>query len=146
MASTNAFAGKWLVPDVPPEFEEILKILGYNKIERKVFKSSKVYLYSDIKDNVLTVKMDSSVFKKVRSYPLNNDPVIYKDEKKREVIEICGWTDESTIEIKTMIPEEAITVIDTRKLISPTECQHTILLLQGVNAPVKAEVIYKLIN
>lgn len=143
---TSAYNGKWLVPDIPQEFEQILKVLGYNKVERQVFKTSKVHLHSDIKDDVLTIKFDSAVFKKVRSYPLNNDPVMYKDEKKRDVVEICGWIDTETIEIKTLIPEESITLIDTRKLISATECHHTLLLLQGVNEPIKAEVIYKLVS
>ena len=142
----SAYNGKkWLVPDIPAEFLEILKVLGYNKIERQVFKNSKVHLHTEIKDDVFTITIDSAVYKKTRSYPLNNDPVIYKDEKNREIVEMCGWVDENTIEIKTMIPEHSITLIDTRKIISPVECHHSLLLLKGVEDPIKAEVIYKLV-
>ena len=51
----SQFNGKWSVPKIPDNFNKILKLIGYSTLERQYFKKSSVYIYSTLKDNVLTL-------------------------------------------------------------------------------------------
>lgn len=142
MVDTSKFIGKWLVPDIPQEFDKILKAIGYNKLERHYLKNSKVYLYSSIKDDVLTLRIDSSFYKNIREYPLNFEPVEYLNDKKNPVIEMTGFVNANTIETKTIYPETGITLIDTRKILENGDCLHILTLHQGIDDPLITQVTY----
>ena len=140
--TSSIYDGKWLVPEIPNEFNEILKLLGYSKIERHVFKKSTVYIHSELKNDILTIKIDCPMYKRTKTYPLNNDPIIYVDDKKNQIIEISGWLNEDTVQTKTMFPEKGITLVDTRQLTESGDCLHKLDLYKGVDDPINVELIY----
>lgn len=146
MVDINKFIGKWLVPDISPEFSKILKAIGYTTMERHYFKKSTVYIYSTIKDNILTLRIDSPFYKNTREYPLNFEPVEYLNEKKLQVIEMTGFINSNTIETKTIYPESGITLIDTREILENGDCFHKLSLHQGFDEPIVTQVTYTKIN
>src|SRR5271155_3083778 len=123
------FNGNWIMTEVPDDFFEVMKILGYNSLQRKYLKNAKILIHSTIKDNILTIKIDNKLYKKEKTYNLNGQPVEYIDEWKNPVLEISKWLDDITVEIKTIYLEKNITVIDVRHLNSATECLHEVCLM-----------------
>lgn len=136
------FNGKWSVPKIPEGFNKILKMIGYSTLERQYFKKSSVSLYSTLVEDILTIKIDSPVYKNSKEYQLNGELKEYTDERKNKIIEYSQFIAEKTVQTTTIYPDKKITVIDTRELISPTECKHTLQAIPDGGDHIEVDLIY----
>lgn len=143
IAETNEeFNGRWIVPKIPEGFNKILKMIGYSTLERQYFKKSNISIYSTLKDGILTIKVDSPVYKNTKEYRLNGELNEYTDDRKNKIIEFSHLIAEKTVQTTTIYPDKKITVIDTRELISPMECKHTLQAIPDGGEHVEVEIIY----
>lgn len=136
------FNGKWIVPKIPEGFNKILKMIGYSTLERQYFKKSNISLYSTLEDNILTIKVDSPVYKNSKKYNLNGEMKEYTDERNNKIIEYSHFIAEKTVQTTTIYPDKKITVIDTRELISSTECKHTLQAVPDGGEHIEVELVY----
>lgn len=138
--------GAWEIEKVPKEFTTIMKYLGYNGLERKYFKKSRITVYSTILDdnNKLQVKIDSPIYKTTKEYQLNSIPVEIVDDNKNNVMEVSRWVNDKKIEVKTLFLEKNITVLDTREILEDGNCLHKVSLITvEEDEPIEAEMIYR---
>ena len=63
--------GTWSLTEVPDEFFDVLKILGYSGLERKYVKRNKLSFTASVKDAILTIKFESKFYSKVKEYKLS---------------------------------------------------------------------------
>lgn len=137
------FSGTWSMGEVPEEFFEVLKFLGYNGIQRKVVKNTKPKITTSFLDDVLTIKVSSNLFKRSKDYKINGELVEYIDEWKNPVMEISKFRDENTIETQTTYLEKNMMVTDVRELIDPNTCLHYVMVMAPeLETPIEVNMTY----
>jgi len=137
------FVGSWSMGEVPEEFFDILKLLGYNGIQRKVMKNVKPIVHTEFKEDVLTVRLSSNLFKRSRDYKINGEILEYTDEWKNQVMEISKFRDEKTIETQTTYLEKNITVTDIREIVDDNTCRHYLLVMAPeLDSPLEVNMVY----
>jgi SepF-like predicted cell division protein (DUF552 family) len=138
------FVGEWTINDIPEEFEDMLRILGYNALERRYAKNAKIRLLCDItNNNIMTIRTDSTLYKKTREYDLSGTPIESKDEKKNSIIETTRLLDPNTMETKSVIVNKNITIVDTRRIRTGNRCHQKIIIMSPEeDMPLEMEVTY----
>jgi len=141
----DKYQGTWIIPDIPREFDIIMKELGFGSFERQVFKRSKVLVHASISDDdILTLKIDSVLYKDTHDYPLDNTPVEYIDSRKRAICEKTTWIDDDDlICTETRFTELNLTLLDTKQILEGGDCLHKLELIRDEGENIGAEVTYK---
>lgn len=137
----DIFNGTWQLEEIPEDFFKILKILGYNGIERKYIKKNKLKIISQIEDNILVIRFESPLYKTEKKYPLNGEPVEYVDDRKNSILEVAHWLDETSIHIKTMYLEKGLTILNTKTL-KNNECHHHLKLVSIDHPEIDVNLVY----
>lgn len=138
----SQFTGKWSMGEVPEEFFEILKFLGYNGIQRKVVRNTNPTIKTNFEDGVLTVKVSSKLFNRAKEYKVNGELLEYIDEWKNPVMEICKFRDENTIETQTTYIEKNVMVNDVRE-VQGDKCLHYVMVMAPeLESPIEVNMTY----
>lgn len=140
----SKFTGKWSMGEIPEEFFEILKFLGYNGIQRKVVRNTKPTIKTQFEEGVLTIKVSSNVFKRSKDYKINGELLEYVDEWKNPVMEISKFRDENTIETQTTYLEKNVMVTDVRELVEDGQkCTHYVMVMApDLESPIEVNMVY----
>lgn len=135
--------GNWYLLEVPEEFFKILKILGYSGLERKYVKRNKLQFTATLEDDVLTLKFDSTFYKKTKEFKLTGEPIEYQDDRKNSILEVAHWLDERSIHIKTMYLEKGLTILNNKKLNDEgNECHHELKLMSPDHPEIVVNLVY----
>jgi hypothetical protein len=140
--SKESFNGKWVIDEIPKEFMDILRVLGYNSFERKYFQKNKLVVNCILKGDQLSLNVKSTFFTHNKDYTLNGMPNEVEIEGS-QVMEIARWLDPSTIQIKTIFLAQNVTIIETRQLLTKDQCEaHYCALHSGDDHPIEVVMIY----
>ena len=128
--------GKWAIEQIPQEYNRLMELMGYNRLERKYFKSAKPDFHTQLTedDRELTLKVNTPIYNRVKTYQLNDSMVEYQDNRNHPVMEVARWIDPVTIEIKTMYPAKAVTVTETRRLIESDQWHHHAIIIEATES------------
>ena len=141
--SKDLFNGTWTIDEIPNQFIDILKVLGYNAFERKYFQKNKMNIVCVLQGDKLSINIKSVFYTKTKDYVLNGMP-IEVDIEGQTVMEIARWLDQTTIQIKTIFLDKNITIIETRQLLSTDQCLVTFCVLHsGDDDPIEVSMLYK---
>jgi len=142
MSHTDKFNGTWNLGIIPDDYIKIMKVLGYNTLERKWFKNTKTLVKSTLEGDKLTLEIKGRAFNKIKEYYLNKTPIEYNDDDGNPIMEISKWKDEKTIQIKSIFLTQNVTMIDTREMLNDDECKLSITMLhQEDDHPIEVEMI-----
>lgn len=137
------FNGTWSLDEIPEDFFEVLKILGYSGIARKYVQKNKLKFTSNIENDQLTIKFTSPFYSTVKQYKLTGEPTEYVDDKKNNILEVADWTDEKSIHIKSMYLEKGLTILNEKTLKNNnTECHHKMKLVSVEHPEIEVTLIY----
>ena len=86
--SKDLFNGTWTIDEIPNQFIDILKVLGYNAFERKYFQKNKMNIVCVLQGDKLSINIKSVFYTKTKDYVLNGMP-IEVDIEGQTVMEIA---------------------------------------------------------